>query len=328
MSLKSCSSHKIRGIRPFHANPRRIGCIVLAILVGSAVSAASPSEPSKNEKETNRFLRLSRDKANSPAALETAILHCAPVDGKRTSPTVDLIAAIHIADSSYYQQLNREFGRYDAVLYELVAPENANVPRKGDPSGNHPITLLQNGMKDVLELEFQLKGIDYSCKNMVHADMSPDQFYEAMQKRGESVMTILVRMMGYAMARQGQESGEAGGLDWLAALFDKDRATALKRLLAEQFVESEDLMSAMDGPKGSTLISGRNKVALDVLRKEIASGKNKIAIFYGAGHMPDFLKRLRDEFGLAPVETRWIVAWDLKSKSKNDPDAEKPKTLK
>ena len=53
----------------------------------------------------------------------------------------------------------------------------------------------------------------------------------------------------------------------------------------------------MEGPKGSTLISGRNKVALDVLRKEIAAGKKKIAIFYGAGHMPDFQKRLRDDFG-------------------------------
>jgi len=36
-----------------------------------------------------------------------------------------------------------------------------------------------------------------------------------------------------------------------------------------------------------------------VLQKEIAAGKKKIAIFYGAGHMPDFLKKLHDEFGLA-----------------------------
>jgi len=160
-------------------------------------------------------MRLARDKANLPLALETAIVRCAPVDGNRPSPTVDLVAAVHIADSAYYRQLNREFSGYDAVLYELVAPENANVPRKGDASNNHPITLLQNGMKDVLELEFQLKGIDYTPKNMIHADMSPDQFYKSMQDRGEGMMTILVRMMGYALARQNQDFGEASGADWL-----------------------------------------------------------------------------------------------------------------
>ena len=56
------------------------------------------------------------------------------------------------------------------------------MPRPGDSGSNHPISLLQNGMKDLLELEFQLKGIDYTRKNMVHADMSPDQFAESMQQ--------------------------------------------------------------------------------------------------------------------------------------------------
>jgi len=303
--------------------PRLAAWLALLFFAGSAVAVATPPERPKTDKETSQFLRLSRDKANAPLALETAIVHCAPVGGDRQSLTVDLVDAIHIADSDYYQQLNREFAGYDVVLYELVAPENANVPRKGDAPGNHPITLLQNGMKDVLDLEFQLKVIDYTRKNMVHADMSPDQFSKSMQERGESMMTILTRMMGYALAQQGRES-EASGLDWLAALLDKDRASALKRLLAEQFANTEDLMSIMDGPKGSTLISGRNKVALEVLRKEIAAGNKKIAIFYGAAHMPDLLKRLREDFGLAPVSTRWIVAWNLKPKTKIDPDAKKP----
>ena len=33
--------------------------------------------------------------------------------------------------------------------------------------------LLQNGMKDMLELEHQLQHIDYHKDNFVHADMSP-----------------------------------------------------------------------------------------------------------------------------------------------------------
>jgi hypothetical protein len=72
----------------------------------------------------------------------------------------------------------------------------------------------------------------------------------------------------------------------------------------------------LEGPGGSTLISGRNAIALKVLRKQIDDGKRKIAIFYGGGHMPDMDKHLRDDFGLVPVETRWLTAWDLKGKKK------------
>lgn len=280
------------------------------LLVVSATPAAE-GPPGIGGQAADAFLRLTRDKDRAAVALETPIVHFAPADRRRRAPTVDLVAAIHIADKSYYAQLNREFEGYDAVLYELVAPENANTPRPGDPAGHHPLTLFQNGMKDLLGLEFQLKGIDYTQPNMVHADMSPAQFAGEMDKRGETAVTMLARMFGYALAHQNKSDGP-GGEQLLLAFFDKNRKLALKRVLAEQFVASEDLLAALEGPSGSTLISGRNQVALAVLRKEIAAGKRKIAIFYGAAHMPDMQARLRAEFGLAPVSTRWIAAWNLK----------------
>ena len=100
------------------------------------------------------------------------------------------------------------------------------------------------------------------------------------------------------------------------ALFDKNRALALKRIMAEQMEDMKGMLTGLEGPDGSTIISERNKLALEVLGKQIAAGKQKIAIFYGAGHMPDFQKRVRDQFGLAPVNTRWLVAWNLKDPKK------------
>jgi hypothetical protein len=266
----------------------------------------------QSEQPSSQFLRLVRDDHRVPLALETPIVRCAPAGVRNDGPTVDLVAAIHIADKSYYQQLNREFENYDAVLYELVAPDEAAVPRPGDPESHHPVSLLQNGMKDLLALEFQLKGIDYTRANMVHADMSPDQFAEAMRQRGESPMTILVRMLGYALTQQGQSSEGASDGQLLLALFDRNRSLALKRVVAEQFAGSENCLQMLDGAGGSTLISGRNQVALKVLRRQIAAGKKKIAIFYGAAHMPDIQKRLSADFGMTPVSTRWLVAWNLK----------------
>ena len=200
------------------------------------------------------------------------------------------------------------------MLYELVMPENVKAPRPGDPPSRHPISIIQNGMKDILELKLQLEKIDYTRKNMVHADMSPDQFAHSMQGARRERVEHGRAGDGIRIRPTSQGNGANDG-ELLAALFDKNRVLAMKRVFAEQFSESEGTLAALEGPNGSTLISGRNKVALDVLRKEIAAGKKKIAIFYGAGHMPNFEKRLRSDFGLAPVSTRWLVAWNLKTRS-------------
>jgi len=295
----------------FQVKPRLATWLALLLVARSAQAAEGPSPP-QVEKTLGQFIRLTRDKNNAPLAMETAIIRFAPADGRRRTLAVDLVAAVHIAEKSYYGQLNDEFAGYDAVLYELVAPEESRVPTPGDSGGSHPISLLQNGMKSLLELEFQLKGIDYTRKNMVHADMSPDQFAESMRHRGESATTMLVRMLGYTLSRQSESPQGASDGSLLLALFDKNRALALKRVLAEQFAGSQGAMAALEGPAGSTLISGRNQVALQALRKEIVAGKQKMAIFFGAAHMPDFQARLRTEFGLTPVSTRWLVAWNLK----------------
>jgi hypothetical protein len=83
--------------------------------------------------------------------------------------------------------------------------------------------------------------------------------------------------------------------------------------MAEQFTDMDVLTAAFGGENGSTLITDRNAAALDVLRDQIARGRRRIAIFYGAAHMDDFDGRLRDDFGLQPGETIWLEAWDLRA---------------
>ncbi len=95
-------------------------------------------------------------------------------------------------------------------------------------------------------------------------------------------------------------------------MFDQNRSLALKRAMADEFQEMEGMTAVLEGPKGSTLIAERNKRALEVLKKQIAAGKKKIAIFYGAGHMADMEKHLRADFSLQPHETQWLQAWNMK----------------
>ena len=296
--------------------PRRLALplagmlVLLASAVGSAQEADPPAEKPKQDKEAE-FLRITKADDKSPIAMEVAVVTLAGPGG--TGPTVDLVSAVHVGDKSYYDELNRRFKEYDVVLYELVAPEGTTVPKGGVGRSAHPVSILQTSMTGLLELEFQLNGVDYTPKNFVHADMSPKQMSESMKARGESVAETFFRMMGYAMSQQGDPNSSDAAL--FVALFSKDRALVWKRILAEQFQDLEGSLTAINGPEGSTLITERNKVALQVLKEQIEAGHKRLAIFYGAGHMSDFRERIQADFGLEPVKTEWLEAWDLKGKS-------------
>ena len=59
------------------------------------------------------------------------------------------------------------------------------------------------------------------------------------------------------------------------------------------------------------LIVDRNQAALKGLQQQLAAGKKKIGIFYGAAHLEEMEKHLLQDFGMKQVKHRWIQAWDL-----------------
>src|SRR5262249_17807133 len=156
-------------------------------------------------------------------------------------------------EKNYYEELNKRFDNYDVVLYELVAPEGTVIPKGGLDRNRNALSSIQNGVKDLLELEYQLSGIDYTKQNFVHADLSPDEFSQAMKNKGESFWTIFMRLMAAGMVQQANNPGKSNEFDILMALFDPDRALKLKRIMAEQFADLDGVMSAFNGPDGSTL---------------------------------------------------------------------------
>jgi len=202
------------------------------------------------------------------------------------------------------------FMGFDALLYELVADPEQGLP---DPEerGVSPISSIQVGMKDALELAFQLDEIDYKAENFVHADMTPEEFFTTMETRKEGMLQLLFRSMGAGLAMQ--SSGKSSDLDLISALMSKNRGRALRRSLAEQMGSMDGQMAAITGEDGkSTLITERNAKAFQVMDREIESGKKKLGIFYGAGHLKDMHQTLVEDYGMQPVKTEWLDAWDLK----------------
>ncbi|MBN2581090.1 MAG: hypothetical protein JXB10_19055 [Pirellulales bacterium] len=284
-----------------------------------------PAKTGKKNSAAN-FVRIRRDAQENPLALETAIVRYLPRQRGKKSHWVDLIAAVHIADKDYYERINKEFKNYDVVLYEMVAPKGTRISPESVKKSRSVVSMVQRGMKNLLELEFQLDAVDYNAKNLVHADMSPEQFSRSMADRNESFWTYFSRLMQYSLSQQSAGKHANDDAKTLAALFSKDRALVLKRIMAEQFADMGGTITALEGPKGSTILSGRNLVALGELRKQLGAGKRKIAIFYGGAHMPDFDRRLRADFDLRPAGTRWLMAWDLKEKPKPPAPPKEPKS--
>ena len=297
-----------------------LGCYLLVGMLDSRQSERhlgadekSTSANSKPAREAPRqvYMRVKRDEQGKPLALQTSIVSFVSSRGRKRAVNVDLIGAVHVGDQAYYETLNKKFQDYEVVLYELVAPEGTRIPKGGRQGGGGAIGGIQNGMKSLLDLSHQLNHIDYTVKNLVHADMSPEEFSKAMEDRGESWLQMYFRTIGYSMATQAGKSGGTSDASLLLALFSRDRTRQMKIILAGQFEEQEGMIGALEGPDGSAIITARNGKCFEVLEKQIQDGRKRIAVFYGAGHLHDMEQRLVRDFKLKRSEESWVDAWSL-----------------
>lgn len=257
------------------------------------------------------FVRIRHDANHQPVSFETATVTYlrANTDGSETR--VDLIGVVHIGSKSYYDALNKLFEQYDALLYELVAPEGTRVPAGGrQSSGADPLSGLQNGMKEMLGLQFQLDHIDYQRDNFVHADMSPEEFMESMSKNDESFAKTFFKMLGSSMAIQGSKSSMDES-DLFMAMFSRDREMKMRRAMAKQLSGADLAMVAFNGKDGSTIINHRNGKCFEILDREIAKGRTNLGVFYGAGHLADMEERLLKKGFKRSGDPLWYVAWPL-----------------
>ncbi|QDV41396.1 hypothetical protein Enr13x_12340 [Stieleria neptunia] len=296
--------------------------LFLGAAASVAQSATAESQPKAQadaaEKEASEapeasYLRIKKDDKGRKVALQTAIVRYHGKPGTRyDGAIVDLVGVVHIGEKDYYKDLNERLSKYDSVLYELVAPDGTRIRPEDLKERRSLVASMQTGMKDMLKLEYQLELIDYMSANFRHADMSPEEFSEDLQRRGDSVLKMIARMMGAGLATQSKSGGDLGVL---MALFSQDRSTAMKNAMANQLIDMEAVTAGINDANGeNTLIKGRNAKAFQVLREELAAGKQSLAVFYGAGHLPDMAERLEKDFGMKAGKTTWLDAWDLDGK--------------
>jgi hypothetical protein len=294
---------------------RHLRLLPLALLLQAAVLAEEKPAGAADEKGSD-FVRFQEDEKG--AQLQTSIATYRNAQGV----IVELIGAIHVADKTYYEQLNEHFKRCDALLYEMVGgpiqkrearAESLSAEDAAEKAAAGRLSWLQTlftTLQSSMALESQMTVIDYHAKNFFHADMTLSQFAAMQEERNEGFLALWLKAVKVQMDTPEITANQPGVLKILEILCSKDSPTELKRLVGRTFDSVETLMAGLETGDGTVIVTERNKLALEIMQKQIALGRKHLGIFYGAAHLPDMETRLL-QLGFKLEKTEWLTAWDL-----------------
>lgn len=247
---------------------------------------------------------------------------------------VYLVGAVHIGEKEYYEELNKRFSGYDAVLFEMVGGEKMQRElelenRKKDGSITEAqkkelIALNEylkkesekaNGFLRLLSGQYakiattmgvasQKDGIDYSPSKFIHADMTREEMDNAQKAKGESMLGLMIAGVFKSLTTPKKEYSP--DMTELIRAVKKEDKDTLKKIFIEMMASqvSDELLVK------SVLLEGRNDKCLSVFDRVIEEKPDlkKIAIFYGAAHLTDLHEKLGQRgYQLSSVE--WIPAW-------------------
>lgn len=296
---------------------RNVTWPVLLILAASALIRADV--PTTRLIQDVHFLRFVGD-ANKGGTLETADATFRNSDGVE----LRLVAAVHFGEGEYYQRLNDSFKPCDAVLYEEITYEQSEEAPPRDVTPPAPETQPTSEVRvplllTILNLRDQ-SDIDTQAPNFIHADMDGKTFDAKI--KGVQTKTPAAKLFASAL--------EAGNDDTPTIFDDPEGPQTLFDLLTRPDGERQcrlivaAALAAPDGleedPEYAVIGIERNNIVINVLKETLAKqDKKRIAIFYGAGHMPDLAKRI-ETMGFTRVSTQWYTVFDARIRP-NQPSA-------
>jgi hypothetical protein len=217
--------------------------------------------------------------------------------------TVTLLASLHVADAEHYAALQQRFATFDPLLYELVADTEVR-PYPGMESEDDWFSALQGGMGRGVGLVAQVEHIDYRQPNFVHADMTPAQWEAAIERAGSSFLGELFSG-GDTVELDRDAEAKLRPLDVVAA-FRSGRGVHELRIAASRLIASPEGQRR----EPTVIIEARNERCLEVLQEQLATGKARLGIYYGAAHMEHLERRLVQDLGWSRTGEEWLRAWD------------------
>ncbi len=264
--------------------------------------------------------------------LQTPIATYVSPDGQ----VVDLVGAIHIGERDYFEQLNELFTGYDRVLYEMVdgatlsrmmtlrkkfkdgsitEEESKELATMEDKKSKGSIfgVLLSIGYalnSNKMGLVMQQEVVDYGFEHFVFADMTMEEMDAAMKERKETFLGMVLTEL--LPSRRSKDSSKQ--TDMAKKLLTGEATEGMLRGVVMDTL-AEKGTKALDE---TAIIVSRNEKAMKVLIDELKNkDSKKLAIFYGAAHLPDFHKRLL-ALGFTFQKVDWIDAFGTEEESSEE----------
>ena len=220
----------------------------------------------------------------------------------KTGNVMFLVGAVHVGDGAYYDQLQTILDNVDLVLFEGVGGGAAKVTEEEKASFD-VLFRFQMVLKDILGMEFQTQHMDYTRKHFKRADTDLSSLKAVMKEKKVSLPTDnkLVRLLLRVLL---------GFMDTDSVKKNPALQSMLRSRMAPMLADADKLMEKMGGGLQAVLIDYRNEVAMKVLEEELQGGRknDRLALFYGAAHLPDFAQRL-GATGWSCQGTDWVTAW-------------------
>ncbi|MDX2226982.1 MAG: hypothetical protein SFY92_07840 [Verrucomicrobiae bacterium] len=287
--------------------------------------------------------------SNGSTAAQAEFMRIEKVDGKRKfqmviatyelgkfpGRKVALIAAVHIASPEYYALLQKRFKKYDAVLMEgidgkekfgkkgaLLFPPSLEVfaqsatPAKkaSSPEKLSNVHDIQETMSRAMGFEHQLRSVDYRQPNFVYPDMSMKELQKRLGDKGvdylmpEEQLIEPLLPMAQSLLGGGARRAEASPMQ---NIFRNLMAELILRMDFEKALAGDDPAQVKRRDYFNIILKERNEKVIEALRAKLDEGARSVGVFYGAMHLPDIARTLREDFGARKISEEWITAWDL-----------------
>ena len=280
----------------------------------ASLTADSPPQP---------YMRVTRPDSNT-VTLQIAARRFVPPKG--SGPVIWLTGASHVGESNYFSALQRHLDAQALVLFEGVGAKGKKMRFNPDEEAS-----IQHTMASSLGLVFQLSAIDYDRPHFRNSDLTIAQLQQllaggtstnragsgASTKAGEEFQQLLQIMDGSSFLGTLLHAG-------LKLIGSSPKLQALtKVMLIEVLGQLKGDMSQLKGVPPEiqrlleVIIRERNKVVFDDLKAELRalSPPRSISVFYGAGHMADLEKLLRDELKYRPLDEIWLTAMTVNTRT-------------
>jgi len=198
----------------------------------------------------------------------------------------------------------------DADLVVEAPDADAAFPSEGEAFN------LQRRLAHLLGLVYQGDGVDYDRPRWRVSDLSLDELRRAAKKRGADTAGLEDALAGHGL--RGTLVRILLSVLGLTNTLSGGRIAAMVKVLLVSTLGKADTadgrLAGLDPALYDAVVLDRNAVVVRDLARLLDGTHpdvHTVAVFYGAAHMPDLERRLREELGYVPGDTTWLTAIDV-----------------